>query len=52
MTYDESKVHLHRIVGAIFTDMPPPPGGGEATLVDRVPELTRIEVAYRVREAW
>lgn len=50
MAYDESKVRLHRVVGAIFTDMPPPPGGGEATPVDTVPELARIEVAYRVRE--
>jgi len=50
MTYDESKVRLHRIVGAIFTDMPPPIGGGEATPVDAVPELARVEVAYRVKE--
>jgi hypothetical protein len=51
MAYDESKVRLYRIVGAIFTEMPPPPtGGGEATPVDAAPELTRIEVAYRVRE--
>ena len=52
MTYDESKVRLHRVVGAIFTAMPPPPsiGGGEATAVESVPELTRIDIAYRVRE--
>lgn len=50
LTHDESKVRLHRVVGAIFTDMPPPFGGGEATPVDAVPELARIEVAYRVRE--
>ncbi|MCP3054999.1 ATP-binding protein [Aurantimonas marianensis] len=50
MTYDESKVRLHRIVGAIFTAMPPPVGGGEATAVERAPELTRIKTAYRVRE--
>lgn len=50
MTYDESRVRLHRVVGALFTDMPPPTGGGEATPVNDVPELTRIEVAYRVRE--
>ncbi|SFK83176.1 hypothetical protein [Methylocapsa palsarum] len=51
MTYDESKVRLYRIVGAIFTDMPPPlAGSGEATPVDTAPELARIEVAYRVRE--
>lgn len=51
MTYDESKVRLYRIVGAIFSDMPPPPvGGGEATPIETAPELARIEVAYRVRE--
>ena len=51
MTYEESKVRLHRVVGAIFTDMPPPPAaGGEATQIDVTPELARVEVAYRVRE--
>lgn len=50
LTYDESKVRLFRIVGAIFTDMAPPSGGGEATPIDTVQELGRIEVAYRVRE--
>ena len=50
MTYDESKVRLHRIVGAIFTNMAPLAGGGEATSVDSTPELAQVEVAYRVRE--
>lgn len=50
MTYDESKVRLHRVVGAIFSSMPPPVGRGEATQVETAPELKRIEVAYRVRE--
>ena len=50
MTYDEGKVRLYRIVGAIFTDMPPSVGGGEATPIANAPELTRIETAYRVRE--
>jgi hypothetical protein len=30
--------------------MAPSPGGGEATPVDAVPELTRVKVAYRARE--
>ncbi len=50
MTYDESKIRLHRIVGAIFTDMPPPTGKGEATPVDEVTELQTVKVAYRVKE--
>lgn len=50
-TCDESKVRLYRVVGAIFTDMPPPAGaGGEASPVDAVPELSGITVAYRVKE--
>jgi hypothetical protein len=50
MTFDPDKVKLHRIAGAIFTDIPPPAGGSEATLIKTVPELTHIAVAYRVRE--
>lgn len=50
LTFDESNLRLHRIVGAILTDMAPPAGGGEATQVDAVPELARVAVAYRVRE--
>lgn len=50
MTYDESKVRLYRIVGTLFSDIPPPVGGGEATQVDSVPELDRVQVAYQVRE--
>lgn len=50
-TCDESKVRLHRIVGAIFTAMPPPAGAaGEAALVDAVAELSGVTVAYRVKE--
>jgi energy-coupling factor transporter ATP-binding protein EcfA2 len=50
MTYDESKVRLHKIVGTILTDMPPPHGGGEATQIEAVAELADVKVAYRVRE--
>ncbi|WP_271619429.1 hypothetical protein [Bradyrhizobium sp. CCBAU 51745] len=50
LTFDESKLRLHRIVGAIFTDMPPPVGAGEATPINSVPELDHVAVAYRVRE--
>ena len=50
LIFDESKVKLHRIVGAIFTTMPPPRGGDEATEIGEVPELERIAIAYRVRE--
>lgn len=50
VTFEESKVRLHRVVGALFTNMPPPAGGTEAALVDTVPELGRVSVAYKVRE--
>ncbi|MBB3999087.1 ATP-binding cassette domain-containing protein [Aureimonas pseudogalii] len=51
MTFDESKVRLHRVVGAVFTDMPPPEGArNEAAAVDDVPELRRVQIAYRVKE--
>jgi hypothetical protein len=50
LTFDESKVQMHRIVGAIFTEIPPPPGGGEAVLIGTAPELAEIAVAYRVKE--
>jgi len=50
LTFDESKLRLHRIVGAVFTDMPPPAGGNEAGLVEEVLELSQVTIAYRVKE--
>ena len=50
LIFDDSKVKLYRIVGAIFSTMPPPQGGDEATEVLDVPELARIAIAYRVKE--
>ncbi len=50
LTFDESKLRLHRIIGAIFTNMPPPVGGNEAGLVSEVPELSQVSIAYRVKE--
>lgn len=50
LTFDESKIRLYRIVGAVFTDMAPPTGGGEATFIDDVAELRAVQVAYRVKE--
>lgn len=50
LTFDESNIRLYRIVGAVFTDMAPPTGGGEATPIDEVPELRTVQIAYRVRE--
>lgn len=41
---------IHRVVGALFVNMPPPDGRDEAAEIENVPALARIEVAYRVRE--
>lgn len=43
-------LRLHRIVGAIFSEMPTPEGKGEATRIDSVPELARVTTAFRVRQ--
>jgi len=50
LTFEESQIRLHKIVGAIFSDMPPPTGKNEATQIDEVPELAEVAVAYRVKE--
>jgi hypothetical protein len=50
LTFEESQIRLHRIVGAIFSDMPPPSGGNEAIQIEEVPELEEVAVAYRVKE--
>jgi hypothetical protein len=50
LTFDASKLKIHRIVGVVFTNMSPPVGGGEASPVDAVPELAKISIAYRVVE--
>lgn len=43
-------IKLHRIVGTLFTQAPPPSGGGEAVSVNGLPELDSVAVAYRVKE--
>jgi len=51
LTFEPRSVALHKIVGAIFSDMPPPiVGGNEATAVTAVPELTEIKCAFRVKD--
>ena len=50
MRFDDNAVELHRIVGVLFSHLPPPAGRQEATEIVSVPALARIEVAFRVRE--
>ncbi len=50
LTFDPSKLLVFKIVGVVFSDMPPPAGKYEAINVKTVPELQNVEIAYRVRE--
>jgi len=50
LTFDPTKLRVFKIVGAVFSSMPPPQGKHEAINVEAVPELQTVEIAYRVRE--
>ena len=50
LTFDQTGIALHKVVGVVLTDMPPPLGSSEATQVQEVPELSQVQVAYRVKE--
>ena len=50
LAFEDHGVDLHRVVGALFGQLPPPAGRQEAILIDSYPALGRVEVAYRVRE--
>lgn len=50
LAFENHELDLHRVVGALFVQTPPPVGREEAVFLDAHPALGRIEVAYRVRE--
>ncbi|WP_143456042.1 hypothetical protein [Novacetimonas hansenii] len=50
LAFENHELDLHRVVGALFVQTPPPVGREEAVFLDEHPALGRIEVAYRVRE--
>ncbi|WP_176559975.1 ATP-binding protein [Teichococcus rhizosphaerae] len=50
LAFEDRAAELHRVVGVLFSQLPPPDGREEATLIGGDPTLARIEVAYRVRE--
>ncbi|WP_372529748.1 hypothetical protein [Hyphomonas atlantica] len=47
---DPSEVQIHRIVGVLFEDIPPPESKAEAVQVHEAPGLRKIKTAYRVHE--
>lgn len=47
---DPWRIQIHRILGVLFEDVPPPRSNDEAVPIERAPCLGRIETAYRVRE--
>jgi len=50
LMFDPAEIQLHRILGVLFDDIPPPTGKQEAIPIDDVPSLAKIETAYKVRE--
>jgi len=47
---DPGEVQIHRVLGVLFDDLPPPQDKQEAVQVDEAPSLKRIVTAYRVRD--
>jgi hypothetical protein len=50
LAFEDHGIDVHRVVGVLFSQLPPPEGREEATQIAGDPGLGRIEVAYRVRE--
>jgi hypothetical protein len=47
---DPAETQIHRVLGVLFDDLPPPAGKQEAIQIVDAPSLTRIETSYRVRD--
>jgi AAA domain-containing protein len=47
---DPGEVQIHRVLGVLFDNLPPPPGKEEAVQIYDAPSLKRIETSYRVRD--
>jgi hypothetical protein len=47
---DPDETQLHRVVGIIFDDLPPPVGKQEAVQIEDAPSLRKVVTAYRVRD--
>ncbi len=47
---DPEEAQIHRVMGVLFDDLPPPTGKQEAVQIAHAPSLRRVETAYRVRD--
>jgi hypothetical protein len=47
---DPSETQIHRVLGVLFDDLPPPRGKQEAVQITDVPSLRKIVASYRVRD--
>jgi hypothetical protein len=50
LNFEDQGIDIHKVVGVLFGQLPPPEGRQEAVEIGSVPALSRVEVAYRVRE--
>lgn len=50
LAFEDHGIDTHRVVGVLFSRLPPPEGREEAIEIPSDPILTGVEVAYRVRE--
>jgi AAA domain-containing protein len=47
---DPSEPQIHRVLGVIFDDVPPPAGRQEAVQIHDAPSLQKVVTSYRVRD--
>lgn len=47
---DPGETQIHRVLGVLFDDLPPPAGKQEAIQIDNAPSLQKIVTSYRVRD--
>jgi hypothetical protein len=50
LVLDPSEVQIHRVLGVLFENLPPPREKQEAVQLDDAPGLARVATAYRVRD--
>ena len=50
LAFEDHGIDVHRVVGMLLSHLPPPDGREEAIEIESDPILSRVEVAYRVRE--
>jgi hypothetical protein len=50
LVFDSAEVQIHRVVGVLFENPPPPPDKQEAIQIEAAPGLARVATAYRVRD--